>query len=205
MHSGKTTAAKYMMEYGRGQFERFAFADPLKEISAEMLTTMNRYLTKNNSPQEFTYDDMNKLKAHPPIRKLLQLVGTELGRDFFGPKDIWVNLFEQRARDKGLSFIVNDDCRFVNEAERLKELGFLIVFVERDATLRRRSLRNGLIAANPDISDEELEQRIQEASDHPSEKELDLIVPDIRITNNGGVKELTVQIERLYHRGDERR
>lgn len=48
-------------------------------------------------------------------RRLLQSIGTEVGRDFLGA-DTWIYRVQQLARNEVLDFLISDDLRFDNEA-----------------------------------------------------------------------------------------
>lgn len=127
---GKTTAAKYLVEnYG---FTRMSFADPVKDISVNMLNEMVAYL---DGIDGFSHGRVNRellesMKYSLPIRKLLQLVGTELGREYFGDKDIWVDAMQANL-DSASGNIVIDDCRFLNEAKMLTDNDFTICRIVR--------------------------------------------------------------------------
>jgi hypothetical protein len=86
--------------------------------------------------QIFTYDQIYITKE-PEVRKRLQEIGTEEGRDVFG-EDIWVNCLEAFAyilykRNKIDKFII-PDCRFDNEAKWIHEIGGLVVSIESNRT-----------------------------------------------------------------------
>lgn len=181
MHSGKTTLAKYLIER---DFTRIAFADPVKAVSAEMLTTFVRFVDPF-SETTYTIDHMNIMKGHPAIRKLLQLVGTELGREWYGPESLWIDLFQEAVANYEAEYhdvyLINDDCRFVNEAERLSEMGFTLVKLVRDETERILSVQHAVQRDNPDLTIEQVCAKVDEMLAHPSETNVDLIVPDIII------------------------
>lgn len=125
MFSGKTTAAEHLRD-SLG-YTKLAFADPVKEISIDILNLMSERLG-----QPLNYWDMARVqerKGEPQVRKLLQLVGTELGRELIGNNDVWVDLLLHEAKQQ--ENVVVDDCRFVNEAESLKSIGFMIVRIQR--------------------------------------------------------------------------
>ena len=62
----------------------------------------------------------------------MNLVGTKLFRDNFR-EDIWVKFTEKRVKEllKRGKEVVITDCRFVNEAEMLKKLGGVFIYVKR--------------------------------------------------------------------------
>lgn len=117
--SGKSTCADILIE--RFKYERLSFAEPLKVGCG-------------------TRDD----------RGLLQKVGHGM-RDLF--PDFWVNLaiadMQQRNEterwwDHGMGqppHFVNDDTRYLNEAEKLKAEGFVIVRVAAPRHTRLDRLR----------------------------------------------------------------
>jgi hypothetical protein len=65
-------------------------------------------------------------------RRLLQLLGTEVGRKCIHP-DVWVRLWLEDAAESG-GHVVADDVRFGNEAQAIRDLGGVIVRVRRRAT-----------------------------------------------------------------------
>jgi chromosomal replication initiation ATPase DnaA len=75
-------------------------------------------------------------------RKLLQLIGTEIGRDIFD-KDIWVKLLSNKIKtyDK-TDVIIVDDIRFKNELKLLKKEGFLIyrVVPKKQKNIKKSSI-----------------------------------------------------------------
>ncbi len=82
------------------------------------------------SPDEWVYDLIQSRKGETQVRKALQLVGTELGRQLIGYENIWVDIFKREV-SSCLNYtpdqkIVVDDCRFPNEAQALNELGFTV-------------------------------------------------------------------------------
>lgn len=183
-HSGKTTLANALV--GRG-FQRFAFADPVKLVSAAMLNTF--LFEVGADPQHYDIDKINSIKGHPSIRKLLQVVGTELGREWLGPQSLWIDLFEGSIEDAKHTaesadtplWIVCDDCRFENEAARLSEMGFMLFKLERNEEERVASIRAATRDTNPDWDDARLNKTVEEILSHPSETEVDKIKPDFVI------------------------
>lgn len=101
------------------RFTRMALADPMKQIVADVLGV--------------TVDEVNHRKLHDvKLRRALQILGTEMGRDCLGP-NVWVNKLLRDVRkleeeSPGLGVIVTD-CRFPNEFDALKLAGFLMVDV----------------------------------------------------------------------------
>jgi dephospho-CoA kinase len=114
--SGKTTVAEHLIkEYG---YAKYSFADPIREIMRDI----------------FGITD----KKDPRYRPLAQKIGTEWFRAEY--PDVWVDTLFRRLEKKQGPVVV-DDCRFVNEAERLfKEKWTLIYLNCSDETRIKRCL-----------------------------------------------------------------
>ena len=113
----------------------------------------------------WTLDDVEASKGHPSVRKLLQLVGTELGRQLVGYEDVWVD--KLIAASEFLDNVVVDDCRFPNEAEALRKNGFVLVRVTRPEKDRIAAVK------------ERYPDNFEEILSHPSETSLDDFEADI--------------------------
>ena len=115
---GKTTAANVLVDKG---YQKLSFATPVKKLA-----------------YKFGWDG----KKDDRGRRLLQLVGTEIGR-WYDP-DIWVKKAAEAVKDiddtqklyMAPTLIVFDDVRFANEASLIKKLdGFIIELVGCSAPL----------------------------------------------------------------------
>ena len=117
-----------------------------------------------------TYKEVFDTKP-PRVRRLLQILGTEQGREVWG-EDIWVNtMFTWMTlyhRDWGIDKFVIPDVRFPNEVEGIKQVGGRVYRVTGD--------RNGRF-----ITDQALQ--------HPSETSLsdDTLGPDGNSIYNGQI------------------
>lgn len=119
-------------------------------------------------------------------RLLLQLLGTDCGRDIIHP-NIWVNsLFadyqpkytmNSEKWNKPISNWIVTDVRFENEAQAIKDRGGVVIRVER-------GYQNPLM---PEISVDE----------HPSETSLDNYEFDHVIQNDGSIEELIEKVKQL--------
>ena len=109
---------------------------------------------------DITSEHLDKRKlVSPLVRRVLQVVGTEWGREERG-KDIWVKQLEERILNKKPKLVLITDLRFISEAEWIRSKNGFIVRVERTGQV------------NTDL--------------HQSEIEVDKIPsPDYRITNDG--------------------
>lgn len=97
---------------------RMAFADQIKVnvASRNDNVQLEQCLVGNKSPE---------------LRRLLQLEGTESGRDLYGP-DIWVKTLEtwiklRKIRGDRLDVVLVTDCRFPNEAQWILDNGGLLI------------------------------------------------------------------------------
>jgi dephospho-CoA kinase len=131
--SGKDTVAKILIEeYG---YTRISFADVLREaiyrlnpiipVKETPLYTKDFWLLQD-VVDEIGWDEA-KVK-HPEVRRLLQVIGTEVGRELFY-QDVWVD-----AALKGVlatDNIVVTDVRFLNEADAIHRLYGPVLKIER--------------------------------------------------------------------------
>ena len=164
--SGKDTAAQALMEE-RG-FERIAFADVLRDI-AEAIDpyVLERaeddgdiYIFRRLSQVIQNYGWDYSKNEFPDVRRLLQRLGTEAGRDILG-ENIWVDTaFARTDADK----IIVTDVRFPNEAEGIKARGGTLVRIERKG--------------------------VDPRNDHPSETSLIDYDFDYTIDNSGSIEDL---------------
>lgn len=144
--NGKSTACNVLIEKG---YEVLNFADPLKEIGAELagaplfecydekskeaqrsmfvyVEDIKLLMERNNLPFPNVLNNINVLEFQS-LRRLLQWVGSELFRE--ADKNFWIN----KLTDKmivGKKYVIGD-VRFPNEAEAIRRRGGSIVLVKR--------------------------------------------------------------------------
>lgn len=114
--SGKSTASKYLQE--KHEFVRHNFKDALiKELKTFFPDFIRKECELYNCTTEELFD---RKPGH--IRELMQNFGTELRRD----EDplYWIREWFLHRPDKDT---VVDDCRFLNEAEAIKNIGGYVV------------------------------------------------------------------------------
>lgn len=133
LRQGKTSAALHL-ERGYG-YTRRCFADGVKDMTISMLDAAGKYLIDQNNDSgaktlEMTRQTLERYKQHPSMRRFIQTVGTELGRNFYGPEDIWIKMLTDNLNENERTVV--DDCRYPDEAEALKKHGFMIIRVHRD-------------------------------------------------------------------------
>lgn len=162
--SGKSEVAKALAGMG---FMRTHIKQPLRDMAASLLASAGY------SPAEIEsyLDGELKREVIPGMRRtgteIQQFLGTEFGRDFCYA-GLWLDLWLTRARsilgDGGK--VVQESVRFPNEAAAIRELGGVIIRVERPG--------------------------VGPLSDHVSE--LPPAEPDHVIHNNGSIADLRWQV-----------
>lgn len=135
--SGKDEAAKVLVEeFG---FTKIAFADKLREFVEAVdpivgagvdrlgesdgdtllrLSQVFKYHTHNGEP--INWENYKETRFAPEIRRLIQRIGTEGGRDTLG-KDTWVNAALSDLPEDAK--VVVSDGRFANEMDSVRSLG----------------------------------------------------------------------------------
>lgn len=76
-------------------------------------------------------------KKNPEVRRLLQVLGTEVGRNMIS-QDVWVNMAERTIREHWAENkkVVITAVRFPNEIEMVRRLGGTTVWIERASEAR---------------------------------------------------------------------
>lgn len=159
--SGKDTFYKFVSQYGNNNglnVQRIAFADAVKEVA---------YMLGWDGHK----DDRG--------RKLLQQIGTDIGRAY--NPNIWVEKGIERLRQShegGIDIVCFTDCRFANEIDDLKALDWIVgkvvsVRIERDH-------------AGAGVN-----------SGHASECGLDNYIFDYQINNNSDLKKYEKEVHNL--------
>jgi len=109
--------------------------------------------------QEFIYKRAYLDQPATKDRKLLQWLGTEWGRSL--DHDLWVDIWEQDVRhDKFFTgndkvIYIADDIRFDNEAEKVTEMGGIVIRVDAPEDIRaaRIKIQNTKHSSEKGISD----------------------------------------------------
>ena len=119
-------------------------------------------------------------------RKLLQITGTEEGRDKYG-KDIWIKTLENWVKvlnSRGIERFIISDVRFANEAEWVKSMGGTLIKISSPQRYQERLMKE---CSKSDKLGTSLEQRMKELMEHSSEKEIDTVRTfDFEIKNDPG-------------------
>lgn len=124
--SGKDTAGEALLALGH---TRFAFGDALKRmLQAIGLTHEHLHGTQQQKAEPIEWLDYEVTPRH-----MMQTLGTEWGRDLIHPQ-LWVMIMRREL----LTHLVNHrlnavvtDVRFENEAKMIRDLGGVIIHVQR--------------------------------------------------------------------------
>jgi hypothetical protein len=172
-----STAAVLVKEFG---FKRVAFADKLREVllaldpivapSKELYFTHSKTVVNLSEVIDvYGWSGYKETDFGPEIRRLLQRLGTEAGRQTLWDS-IWVDAALTR-HDEDAKLVVTD-CRFPNEAEAVTSRGGVMW----------RIMRQGVGPANT----------------HASETSLDDWDFDAYVHNDGTLADLAGSVKRRY-------
>lgn len=175
--SGKDTAAAVLTaDHG---FTRYGFADLLKKVARDIdpyvETSPSRFERLSAVVDRLGWE---KAKSYEDVRRLLQRLGTEGGRDNLGDA-VWVEPVMRRIVASHAPAVITD-VRFPNECAAVQQAGGYVVRVHRP----------GVAAINA----------------HPSDAGIDTLPVDLHLTNDGTVEQLHHQtshlVARLQRAGD---
>lgn len=174
MQHGKSTLAKELRNYFGSRSVSSAFADPLKNmLFAIDLTEAELWGGEKMRPTSF-------LGGHTP-RRAMQTLGTEWGRELIY-QNIWVDAWE-RSLDRlsgHVDIVIIEDVRFVNEVEKVKALGGILIEVHRPSM-------------EPTTFWGKVKAKYQQLTAHPSEKINFRKIGAHRIVNSAGPEAMLSQ------------
>jgi hypothetical protein len=128
--AGKSEVAS-ILERDHG-YVRLSVADPIRQA----LSWINPWVSVHGRPprrlsQLLRDSDWRTVKDnYPEVRRLLQVLGTDVARELWN-EDFWLRTLVERIHDLRNERIVVDDVRFANETEAIHELGGFIVRIDR--------------------------------------------------------------------------
>lgn len=172
MGSGKSTVAGILIAKG---YVHHSWAEPVRAIFSMAYDTITPENYAEVKATEYEVSERGPRDQPTDVirtgRELLQRIGTDALRNNVD-LDFWVKVGMNKAyglvmQDK---MVVNDDTRFLNEADALRRLGFAIVRIERPGTV---------------------------SGDHPSEVEQDSIQADYVLRNDGDLYDLHFAVDEL--------
>jgi dephospho-CoA kinase len=165
--AGKTFAAQHLIDkYG---FQRISLATPIKDIMSEYLGIRD--------------------KTHPDYRRMAQKIGTDWFRSEY--PDIWIDYMIKKSKEINHNYIC-DDVRFVNEAEKLINNNWILIYLDcpEDIRIERCKKRDGVF----DYS----------TLNHPSETGVDDIIFNFAtdiffVDSNGTIENTNKQLDEIMN------
>ena len=167
--AGKDSVAQILVE--KFGYKRMAFADAIRDILYTLDPLTHSGLHVKSVVDDYGWDIA---KQDVEIRRLLQVLGTEVGRNVFGD-DVWVDVLISKLEP--MDKVVITDVRFPNEAREIHNLAGEIWRINRD----------GVSAVN----------------EHISEVIMDEYLFDEIIDNNGSLEDLENTIIELIENNNE--
>mgnify|MGYP001571199425 FL=1 len=193
--SGKDTVANMFVERGCVQD---SFAAPLKDVCASVFGWQREMLEGDTvesrdfreTPDVFWTTKLGVPNFTP--RLALQLLGTEVLRNHFN-ENIWLNSLEYRIRKQltDAPCTVISDARFRNELDLIKEMGGVIIWVQRGEL--PEWFETAKTAHENVISRKIMETKYRDV--HESEWNWAGYPADYIVNNNGTLEELAKQVE----------
>jgi len=167
--SGKTTLAELIKKYNSSFIEK-SFAFKLKQIVSIITSCdINQTLTQEGKNTFIPTFNMT-------IGEMLQKIGTNVMRDYFD-KDIWIKSLLLELEQNDGNYIISD-CRFKNEAQAVKDIGGIVIRINR-------TNNDTALNSKRDLN-------------HPSEIDLDDYTGfDFIIENDGTLEDLDIKIKNI--------
>lgn len=126
--SGKDTIAEYLSE--TKWYDRYAYASKVKDVAA-IVFSWNREMLEGTTPKSRKWREEIDPYWNITPRQALQKIGTEMFRNHLDP-DVWVKALVRELEVVSNSRkVVITDCRFVNEVNAVKDMGGVIIYVQR--------------------------------------------------------------------------
>lgn len=213
----KELGEEWTVYYFKGAYKGMSIYG--KRISPIFLTSNEAYSYKDSN-KEFSLSLSEAIVTKEILtpRKLLQLIGTECGRQIIHP-NIWINtLFADYKSNYNCNYCSREvtitehyydsscvmckkgnteeiypnwiitDVRFPNELDAIKERGGIVIRVNRNTVINDNE-------ANP-IKSNKSYSNINTVQ-HPSETALDNATFDYIIDNNGTIDDLIIEVKRI--------
>jgi hypothetical protein len=198
--SGKNTIANILQnEFNEYNFVIDSFAKPVKDI-ASIIFNWNREMLEGDTKESREWREQkdekwsNILNKEIIPRKMLQLIGTEFGRELLG-NNIWIESLKERSKNKN---ILISDIRFPNEAEEIKKIGGILVRVNRGEKPKYlKDIENQNINSINELREY---MRINYSEIHEANYCLSLIKEDYMIENNDTIDSLKYKIKEIINK-----
>lgn len=140
LRAGKDAVGDYLEEH-RG-YTKLGMSDALNEallaLNPWIIVPPFEHEGMTWLAQPWRYETYHALvgyveaKKNPEVRRLLQVLGTEVGRNMIDP-DVWVNIAVRKItelREAGTPVVITA-VRFPNEVEMIRRLGGTTIWIER--------------------------------------------------------------------------
>jgi hypothetical protein len=126
--SGKTAAASMLAKNG---YTRLSFAESIRDM---LWVLMHQFGYDFSEIEHFFRHDKDLIidPIGKTARQLMQTMGTDWGREMIND-DIWIHAARHKIAIQGVMDIVIDDVRFDNEAKLIRDLGGLIINIDRQS------------------------------------------------------------------------
>lgn len=173
---GKTSIGQVLEQYHG--FRPVAFADALRDAMLKLDPIVifhgpprNEVLTYSDVMRELGYEEAKR--TIPEVRRLLQVLGTEVVRDLVG-ENAWVDALDRTIFDDedDLEQFVITDVRFPNEANYVRRNKGILIKVVR-----------------PNFDND--------VPLHASERYVDELPFDYMVTNDGSLDDLAFRVEKV--------
>jgi hypothetical protein len=117
--SGKDTVFGFLAEYG---YRRLAFADVLRLACYRLNPIIGARITGGEFRLQELVDQegWDDAKSHPEVRRMLQVMGTEVGRELIRDS-VWVDIVLDQIKAEPEERFAITDVRFPNELVALRE------------------------------------------------------------------------------------
>lgn len=137
--AGKDTFAGFLVE--NEGYRRFSFADAVREAALSINPVLEtvweadlerenpkiRYYRLDEAVEQYGWDKAKR--ELPEVRRLLQVIGTEMGRQILGI-NCWVDIVRDQIFSQSQDAVITD-LRFPNEAEFVHDYNGKIVSIVR--------------------------------------------------------------------------
>lgn len=129
--SGKDTAGQILGERG---WAHYAFADKLRDCALALDPIVDcstaAPMRLSQAVQRWGWDNA---KLNPEVRRTLQRIGTEVGRNLIS-SDLWVNMLHTQMKVDNVEHATITDVRFRNELSFVRRYG-VVVWISRPGVI----------------------------------------------------------------------
>lgn len=109
----------------------YNFADPLKQMCMDIFgITYDQCYGSDESKNELVNCYWPKTNAEMTAREVMQYVGTDIFRSM--QHNVWADATIRRIEHERMPFALIADCRFPNEVEAVKNIGGIVIKLNRN-------------------------------------------------------------------------